>query len=419
MRGPSVSSDRRFMYFISQLGESDCGFTCLKMILAHLHKDRNYLYLPGEANKEYSFKDLQDIAEKYHVEAHGVRPANFQEVAKAKKSWPLLTNIKLKKGQRHSVIIKKVTKNKVHYFDPALGHKAVPIEVFTEQWTGHVILVEKFTRTKCPYKFPSYISKQDKVLLPILQTLSGVSLLAGTFFLTESYPLYIPIIFLASFLIFEVIYRASLVSAMKRMDQIVYSKKFSSSKTPYPEIYQTIQKYRRISLSILPNFIYFTLVSVFIVVVLLSNDLRNLIYIVIPLLFAFVEAFFYSPHFDEVNTKIVEVENEIQDVKTDFHFKTKADEAHELAYNLALGRNALTYVEIGLVLIISLLTMNIKGLVDITYVIFFVCVSVFLKSNFTKLFSYSKEMEEYDFLKAKLINSIDEEIIDENNNSIE
>ena len=129
MRGPSVSSDRRFMYFISQLGESDCGFTCLKMILAHLHKDRNYLYLPGEANKEYSFKDLQDIAEKYHVEAHGVRPANLQEVAKAKKSWPLLTNIKLKKGQRHSVIIKKVTKNKVHYFDPALGHKAVPIEV--------------------------------------------------------------------------------------------------------------------------------------------------------------------------------------------------------------------------------------------------------------------------------------------------
>ena len=76
-------------------------------------------------------------------------------------------------------------------------------------------------------------------------------------------------------------------------------------------------------------------------------------------------------------------------------------------------------MEIGLVLIISLLTMNVKGLVDITYVIFFVCVSVFLKSNFTKLFSYSKEMEEYDFLKAKLINSIDEEIIDENNNSIE
>ena len=407
------------MYFISQLGESDCGFTCLKMILAHLHKDRDYLYLPGESKREYSFKELIEIAAEYQVEMQGVKPDNFQEVAKSKDSWPLLTNIKIKKGLLHSVIIKKVGRSKVYYFDPALGHKSVPIETFAEMWSGHVLLVKNYTKTRCPLSFPSYIATRDKIILPIFQTLSGVSLLAGTFFLTENYPLYVSIMLLSAFVIFEVIYRALLVRAMKRMDSIIYARKFLPNKFSYREIYETIEKYRRVSLSILPNFIYFTLISVFMIMVLLSNELRNFIYILIPLLFAFVEAYFYMPYFEETNTKIVEAENEISDVKNDFQFRCKADEAHALAYNLALGRNALTYVEIGVVLLVSLLTMSIKGLIDITYVIFFTCISVFLKSNFTKLFSYSKQLEEYDYLKAKLISSIDELIIDENHKSIE
>ncbi len=412
-------SEWRHMYFISQLGESDCAFTCLKILLAHLHKDRKYLYLPGDQTKCYSFKDIVEIARSYNVEAIGVKPDNFHEVVKNKKCWPLLTNIKVKKGQLHSVIIKKVAHNKVYYFDPALGHKKEPIETFVKMWSGNVILVENFVKTKCPITFPDYIAKKDKVVLPILQTLSGVSLLAGTYFLTESYPLYIPIGLLAGFLIFEIIYRAALVKAMKRMDTIIYSRKFLTIKFSYREIYENIEKYRRVSLSILPNFIYYTLVSVFMIMILLTNELRNLIYILIPLLFAFVEAFFYSPYFEEANTKIVQIENEINDVKNDFQFKCKTDEAHELAYNLALGRNALTYVEIGVVLLVSLLTMSLKGLVDITYVIFFACIATLLKGNFTKLFSYSKEMEEYDYHKSKLVNSIDEFIIDENHKSIE
>ena len=38
------------MYFISQLGEQDCAFACLKMMLANYQKDKNYLYLPNPSN---------------------------------------------------------------------------------------------------------------------------------------------------------------------------------------------------------------------------------------------------------------------------------------------------------------------------------------------------------------------------------
>ena len=51
-----------------QIVDGDCGFACLKMMLSYYHKDKNYLYLPQDLNKNnYSFLEIIDIAKKYNL----------------------------------------------------------------------------------------------------------------------------------------------------------------------------------------------------------------------------------------------------------------------------------------------------------------------------------------------------------------
>ena len=55
-------------YFIPQIGQSDCGFACLKMLIAHLYDNQDALYLKQDENHgPYSFKELKDIGELYGV----------------------------------------------------------------------------------------------------------------------------------------------------------------------------------------------------------------------------------------------------------------------------------------------------------------------------------------------------------------
>ena len=81
------------MHFISQIGEHDCGYTCLAMMLANYHHDKNYLFLKHE-DKEYSFKELIDEAAKYNMELKGVKITDPFELTN-NDTFPIIVVIKL------------------------------------------------------------------------------------------------------------------------------------------------------------------------------------------------------------------------------------------------------------------------------------------------------------------------------------
>lgn len=93
-------------YYIKQIGEKDCGFTSLKILLANIHKDKNYLFYP-EFEKEYSLslKNIIDIAKKENVILEGYiyddKEKLFQE--KQKYSLVILEN----NSKLHMVFVKK------------------------------------------------------------------------------------------------------------------------------------------------------------------------------------------------------------------------------------------------------------------------------------------------------------------------
>ena len=399
------------MFFISQLGKQDCAFACLKMMLANYHQDKNYLYLPCEMNKSYSFQEIITIARGYNLELNGVKISSASELFKCE-SFPIVVTLNRRRGEKHSVLVLKANHRNVTIFDPELGKRKMNTELFFKEWNLRALLFAKVNKTKCPTQFPDFIAKKDKIILPILQVLSGISLLLGTYFISDKVQFYLPIIFFSLFVVFELLFRNALVNSMKRMDELILDYPIAIDKTTYPEFYKTVEKYRLISLTVIPNFIYSCMIMIFISFILVMNDLVNIAYIILPLALAVVEVFIYNPFFKGKEIELVEKEKGIDDIENDFQFKMKSNEIHDSAYKFALNKNIFNYVEIAIMVFTIALTMALTGVINITYVIFYLCISIFLKGTFGKILEYSFKTDEYDYARAKLINSI--QLVDKN-----
>lgn len=393
------------MFFISQLGEQDCAFACLKMLLANYHKDKNYLYLPCE-NKSYSFQDLINIAKEHSLELTGVKINDLEELFKCR-DFPLIVTLNKKKGVKHSVLLLNANTKYVNVYDPSLGKRKIHTEVFIKEWTFKALVITGGEIKKCPKAFPDFISKKDKITLPVLQILSGLSLIIGVYFLSKETHFVIPVALLSLFFIFELMFRCELINASKRMDDNIAEFKIREG-VKYRELFNNIERYRTLALKNIPNFIYSCLIVMFMVIVLVMNSLIYSIYALVALAISLLEVFIYNPYFRNKSVILEEKESELDEVENDFQYKMKSGEIHSLTYHLALSRNLYFYAEIAVILLSIILTMVFSGVINITFVVFFLCVSIFLKENFTRIIEYTNQSVELDFTRAKLINSITE-----------
>ncbi len=396
------------MYFISQIGEQDCAFACLKMMLANYHHDKNYLYLPlpKDNTQTYNFQEIVNIGKKYNLIMQGVKITDPNELLTCKE-FPLITVLKRRKGEKHTVLVLGANAKYVKVFDPESGKRKIRTEIFMSEWTSHALKVVEVNKTKCPVIFPNFISKRDKIILPILQLLSGVGLLLGTYFISEDKKFYLPVIFFSVFLIFEILFRSNLVGAMKRMDNNIFEYGFRKQNRNYKEIYRIIEQYRHISLSIVPGFIYSSLIAIFITAILIMNGLINIVYVLLPFALAAINVFLYKPHFKNRNIEICEKEKEIEDVENDYQFKMKSSEAHSQAFDIGLNHSLYTYLEVSSLLLTIILTMTISKNINVTYVVFYLCISVFLKNTFEKILEFSSQSDEFDIVRNKLINTLE------------
>ena len=396
------------MYFISQVGQHDCAFACLKMLLANYHHDKNYLFLPGE-DKAYSFKDLKDISSKYHMETIGIKIDSVQELLKSKE-FPFIITLEKNKGLRHSVLILSANKKYVKVFDPATGKRKIPLDSLYEQWDLRALIIKdkgNYERFKCDYEPVDFISKKDKITLPIWQIASGISLLIGVYFINTNSYFFVPIIFFAIFFIFEIIFRKGLINALKRMDDNIFNYKLNASKKDFYEFYKVEEEYRYVALSIIPNFIYTILVSIFVTALLIMNSSINVVYVLLSLIIAVIHVYVYVPYHKRKNSELLEQESLIKESNNQFQFRSIVSNTHEVAYSLGLFKNAFTYVEIAILLMSAITIMSLSNIVSVIYIFFYLCISVYLKDNFIRLLECSNKSEEFDNLLAKLLHYVD------------
>ena len=396
------------MYFISQVGQHDCAFTCLKMLLANYHHDKNYLFLKCE-DKPYSFMDLKKIAQEYHMDVSGIRVERARELEN-NKGYPFIVTLEKRKGVKHSVLVLGMSRKYIKIYDPETGKRKILSEIFYSQWDRKALVVNKekgYQKIKCDIQINDFIDKKDKITIPIWQIISSISLAVGMYFINSNAYFFVPIIFLSLFIIFEIMFRKNLISAMQRMDDNIFNYQINAEKEQFYDFYRVMEKYRYVSLTIIPNLLYTVLISLFITSVLVMNSLTNLIYIFLALLLAIIHVYIYLPYQKNKHDEIADKEATIKDVQNQFHFRSVVNSAHESAYKLGLFRNSLTYIEIAALLMSIITVMAISHVVNITYVVFYLCISVYLKDNFIRLMQYSEQSEEYNNQLVKLLHYID------------
>ena len=389
------------MYFISQVGKHDCAFTCLTIMLANYHHDKNYLFLKHE-DKQYTYKDLITIGESYNLRLLGVKIDNVYEIANCR-NFPIVVTLRLKDDSRHSVIIYRANKKKIYLYDPTRGKMTMTVREFDDKWTKNALIAEKPTKCSCPIIPPDFVAPRDKITLPLYQVLSGVALLAGSYFVTKDAFIFIPIICFSLFIIFELLFRENLIRAMQRMDEEIAKYELDVTKEEYYSLYEVTEKYRVNSVTFVPNIIFTMLVSIFLTIILIMNGAINVIYVFLSLLFASIESLVLEPYFDRQTRVIEDNENEIHTAENDDEYRHYASVAREKAYHLGLAKTVSSYLSIGLMLIVTVLIMALSKVVNMTYVVFFLCVSTYMKNNFNKMFSFTAQEEKCNLYRSKII----------------
>ena len=289
------------------------------------------------------------------------------------------------------------------YYDPAFGKISESFANFASKWTKHALIVTKFAKTTCDIKPDNFIATRDKITLPIFQILSGASLLLATYFIDRAVVMYLPIIFFVLFFVFELLFRDNLIRAMRRMDTRIDNYEIDVPKEKYHDLFVATEKYRAKALTRTPDIINASLISTFLIFILIINSRMNLIYVALVIFLAFIECFVFAPFLNKKTIEVNKQEQNLQNIDSVEEYQILANSTRENAYKIGQYRTVFTYVSIGILLFMSILLMAVSDVVNLTYVVFYLCVCLFLRMNIIKVFSFDELSQERDKEHVKII----------------
>lgn len=381
------------MKFISSVSNKDCLFQDLKMILAYFNKDKEYLFIPNpHLETPFTFQEIVDIARNYDMNLVGFQCLDINEILKIKK-LPFIVTIKSK--DRHAIIVEKIYRKKVKIVDPSTGVSYIKKEDLLNKLDGYGLYVSSFKKKKCPIKSIEALPKSEILVTAILEAISGISCLLGTYFVSPSYPFYLPIILFSVFFIFEILLRRYNVKVMEKMDErLLYSGYYVDN---YFDYYQRFNVLKSSSLLLIMNLIISILISFFICYILIMNSTYNLINISVVIVFVIINFFTNKYYFSPKSREIAALENDIKTVKEKSEFVSLTRKANKEGYKYGLAYKLRRYVTIGFYLFTVILIMAISSStpIDISYLIFNVVIMVLLDQYLTNLLTCDDHYEKY------------------------
>ncbi len=394
-----------FMFYIPQILKNDCGFACLKMVLANINKDKNYLFLPqDEAHGHYSYSDLLELGKTYGVNFVPFEATEKSELSNCS-SFPLILTITLKNGAKHAVVVTKVKWKRVYYLDPRKGSGSLSLNKFLSIWDGTGLMVESFEKRKCPIVPPNPMKISSSIVLGFIQLTVAVLAAVGVYFVKDGTPIYIPAIFLALAIVVELVMKAVTYQMMKKLDHFF----FSESNIPvkgYKEYLTRFENYKRLSLTSPINFLLLLVILIGLSAVVLLNDKRNIMLVLVPLVIAIFDVLVVVPLLKNKRNEINELEDDLDNAEDSADLQSKAKVLHTKAYNYGFVKMTSLYVYAGLIVLVALLTMRLCGISSFPYIIFYACISTGILRTLQDLFDYNEKIEEFNAVKVKISNSI-------------
>ena len=392
------------MFFIQQSNDHDCGFTALKILLANIHHDRNYLFLKDNIGDDHSFYSLIKEASNYQVELVALKALNKEEITDYKQ-LPFIARLEINE-MYHAVYVYKVNKKYIHYYDPSYGNKKVLIDEFTSLWTGEMLSVKDFRVYKCPVSKPKLVTNKELCFTFLFELISAISMILAIYFINKESVIYLPLIFFTVLLVSELSLKKYSLFIMKRIDKRVDEMIKDIKDKAYEDFYLTYESYKKYllinNISFVSSFFIFLLISL----IFLVNDKMNFIYIVTNLLLAASYAFFIKPLLNKDEKEIIQNEAMIKKTNNKLEAFSYMDSARSLSYKYVDKIEAYKYVCLAIQVILTFIMMMYFQLVNVTYIICYSVLQFELYSHLCSLLTKNDDFSKQDHLLAKLVNII-------------
>ena len=391
------------MYFIQQRQKDDCGFACLKMILATLNKDKEYLFLPQkEDHGPYSYTDLTKLGREHGINFSALKVLEKEGLVSCT-SFPFIATVETKTGHKHAVVVTKVKFKRVYFVDPKKGSTSLSLKKFIAVWDGTGLFVESYEKKPYHYGKSDQVKTSSKVILGLCQIISGVLAVVGVYFIKDDTQIWIPAVFFMGAIIMELVMRAITYSIMKKLDDY-YFHEDRVPKSGYRDYIERYENYKKLALSSPMRFIVILLFSLALFAIVLLNDKRNVMLVIIPILLAFLNALVIYPVLKERERDIAELEDELDSAKSGSDLRDRMKVIHTKAYNYSYVDVAIRYLYVAFIVLTALFTMHLCGISSFPYIIFYSCISLTLYKSVDELFSYGDKIQDYNMAKVKLNN---------------
>lgn len=392
------------MYYIKQIKQDDCGFACIKMMLATHFKNKDYLFIPNKKSSgSYSYKELISVAKEYGLVFNGIKVKDKSEIIN-QKEFPFIVTIK-EAETSHAVIVTKVSKRKVVVFDPFLGHNKMSIDTFIELWDGSALIVkEEVEKTLYPEPLILF-SNKEKILSHILQLLSSIFCIVGIYFLGDEKSNVTSLIFMVLFIVFEIFSRINTIRIMKKMDAS-FLEAIDSHNYKNEDLLMNYERYKKSELTSTLNITFSLLVSIFLIFITIMNGLYNLIFIGVTILVSLIKNLWIDKKMIVANSKVSVEESFIHQARNIEEYKISFNNLHDKSYDIGLKSLLTRYSSVGAILLAIFFTMIMNKLSSATYLVFYSTVSIYLYEQLNIVFSAIKISDEYRLDKCKLITSL-------------
>lgn len=389
-------------YVSYQANGSDCGFVALKMLLAILSENRNYLDLAKPEDKlgSFSFKELIDIASMYGVTLKGYKDEEKFIGHTMKLPCIVILNSGDNRYKNHAVTIYKVDEKSVYYLDPKEGDEKMSISEFNEIYTGNILEVEKNNIIKYKAKRERYIARSSWFGLHLASIISVFTLLLGSLFIEEeTYPFF-PLLFIVLFAIGVFLEKWSMLKMMKQFDNkyfetyIGYGRRHEREKRlrqylDFKNLYFLIPYSEISELAIITAIMF----------ILIMNHLVNAIAIVIVIVLVFIDYLTKKSKKakdieKEEKELFVEIDNESEYAFEMHHLMDRSNKfALDLSFNEVMIKFAIAILSFGLMLYLKEFNAN--------FVIFHFFMLSLIYDHLNKMVDANDKREDYQKAKAR------------------
>lgn len=387
------------LLYIKQIGEKDCAFAALKILLANVYKNKDFLYYPQQKlDIAYNLKEIMQIANNEGVKLSVYRISKKEDVYALKKSKALL-NLKIE-NHYHLVYLVKATKKYVIYLDPQLGKIKLKMKDFITIFNGEIMEVTEVRGSNFKFKNKRILSISQSLLLIFLQLITSSLFILGLFYINEEVSFVIPILLFSGFIISLIIFQNVLMYIMKRIDKNLF-KKIYRSHGFLKDKYYKINKLKTLAITFPMNIINSIIFIIFSAFILGINNYLNLIAIGGFLIIIIIINLLTNRYLLYQKNELCSLEHQLFKVdKDDIKLEEYFDELNNGTYKVAFLINIKKYIYIFISIVLSLVLASFENEIYLNFVLFYTIAFYYIGDNLDKLFNSDSSYEDYKYYKA-------------------